>query len=358
MTAPGEQSAIPFNAWAFRLAGACACAIFPLIWVGGLVTTYDAGMAVPDWPTTFGINLWLYSWAQWISGPWDLFIEHGHRLLGSLVGMLSIGLVCVCWLRRTSTTVRWLSLALLAAVISQGILGGMRVVLVERDLARIHGCVGPAVFALACVVWACASPTWCHPAELPSPAMQSMSPKRQVRLWPWLLSLGAWLVYGQLVLGSCLRHTPTSLSPAAFRGFVLAHVGLGLFTGWCLLSNGWKVHREFKTMTSPGPEIHRVVRHVRWLAGLVLLQLGLGLATWISKYSWPDWLRWVPGSETYVVRAESVTQSMIVTAHVAMGSLLFALSVVASVWASRAAGWSLHNDPVHENGVSHCQPSR
>ena len=64
------------------------CATFPLIWVGGLVTTYDAGMAVPDWPNTYGYNLFLYPWQTWLSGPWDLFIEHGHRLLGALVGMI------------------------------------------------------------------------------------------------------------------------------------------------------------------------------------------------------------------------------------------------------------------------------
>ena len=69
------------------------CATFPLIWVGGLVTTYDAGMAVPDWPTTYGYNLFLYPWQTWFSGPWDLFIEHGHRLFGAAVGMLTIGSV-------------------------------------------------------------------------------------------------------------------------------------------------------------------------------------------------------------------------------------------------------------------------
>ncbi len=62
------------------------CATFPLIWIGGLVTTYDAGMAVPDWPNTYGYNLFLYPWQTWVSGPWNLFIEHGHRLFGAVVG--------------------------------------------------------------------------------------------------------------------------------------------------------------------------------------------------------------------------------------------------------------------------------
>src|SRR5262245_9405091 len=78
--------------WPHRWAVLLVCATFPLIWCGGLVTTYDAGMAVKDWPNTYGYNLFLYPWQTWIFGPWDLFIEHGHRLLGALVGLLAIGL--------------------------------------------------------------------------------------------------------------------------------------------------------------------------------------------------------------------------------------------------------------------------
>ena len=63
-----------------------ACATFPLVWVGGLVTTTDAGMAVPDWPNTYGYNMFLYPWQTWLAGPWDLFVEHGHRLLAATVG--------------------------------------------------------------------------------------------------------------------------------------------------------------------------------------------------------------------------------------------------------------------------------
>src|SRR3954468_18214086 len=79
--------------WPHRLAVALALVTFPLIWVGGLVTTYDAGMAVPDWPGTYGYNLLLYPWTTWIAGPFDLFIEHGHRLLGASAGLLTIAFV-------------------------------------------------------------------------------------------------------------------------------------------------------------------------------------------------------------------------------------------------------------------------
>src|SRR6059036_3304883 len=79
--------------WPHRLAVALALVTFPLIWVGGLVTTYDAGMAVPDWPGTYGYNLLRYPWQTWLAGPWDLFIEHGHRLLGATAGFVTIGLL-------------------------------------------------------------------------------------------------------------------------------------------------------------------------------------------------------------------------------------------------------------------------
>jgi cytochrome c oxidase assembly protein subunit 15 len=63
-----------------RLTVLIVCLVWPLIWVGGLVTTYDAGMSVPDWPGTYGYNLFLYPYETWLFGPFDLFIEHGHRL--------------------------------------------------------------------------------------------------------------------------------------------------------------------------------------------------------------------------------------------------------------------------------------
>ena len=76
-----------------RIALLLAAVVFPLIWVGGLVTTTDAGMAVPDWPNTYGYNMFSYPLESWLFGPFDLMVEHGHRLLASLAGVISIALV-------------------------------------------------------------------------------------------------------------------------------------------------------------------------------------------------------------------------------------------------------------------------
>src|SRR5882672_10945751 len=128
-------SLLPESAWPHRLAVLLTCATFPLIWVGGLVTSYDAGMAVPDWPTTYGYNLFLYPWQTWIEGPWKLFIEHGHRLMGATVGVLTIALLVAVWRCDSRQGVRWLSVLTLGAVIFQGSLGGLRVLLDEVQLA-------------------------------------------------------------------------------------------------------------------------------------------------------------------------------------------------------------------------------
>src|SRR5262245_28218532 len=123
-TSPSTAAASP---WPHRWAVALACATFPLLWVGGLVTTTDAGMAWHDWPSPYGYNLLLYTWQTWIAGPWDIFVEHGHRLIAATVGMITIGLVIVLWRNESRRWVRGLGVCALALVITQGIMGGLRV---------------------------------------------------------------------------------------------------------------------------------------------------------------------------------------------------------------------------------------
>src|ERR1043165_8488370 len=146
--------------WPHRWAVALSCATFPLIWVGGLVTTTDAGMAVPDWPNTYGYNLFLYPWQSWLAGPWDLFVEHGHRLLAASVGLLTIGLLVVLLKAEPRRWLRGLGFAALGLVIFQGVLGGMRVRLDERTLAMLHGMTGPLFFSLAVALAIFTSRTW------------------------------------------------------------------------------------------------------------------------------------------------------------------------------------------------------
>src|SRR5438132_5493893 len=113
-----------YNPWPHRLAVVTAAAALVLICIGGLVTNTGSALAVPDWPTTFGHNMFLYPWAQMVGG---VFYEHSHRLIGAVVGVLTLALGVALWPSR----LRWLGVAAIVAVIAQGVLGGLRVVLLQ-----------------------------------------------------------------------------------------------------------------------------------------------------------------------------------------------------------------------------------
>src|SRR6186713_3191317 len=95
-----------------------------LIAAGGMVTSTDSGLSVPDWPTTYGWNMFTFPPSKWVGG---IFYEHGHRLIASTVGFLTILLALWLWFGETRRWVRWLGVTALAAVIVQGVLGGITV---------------------------------------------------------------------------------------------------------------------------------------------------------------------------------------------------------------------------------------
>src|SRR4029077_4018027 len=114
-----------FSPWPHRLAVVLVCATFPLLFIGGLVTSKGAGLAVPDWPTTFGYNMFLYPWSKMVG---NIFYEHSHRLVASFVGLLTLALAFLLWFRERRTWMRWLGVGALGLVMAQGILGGLRVI--------------------------------------------------------------------------------------------------------------------------------------------------------------------------------------------------------------------------------------
>lgn len=306
-----EAAELSDSPWQHRAALVLCCATFPLVWIGGLVTSTDAGMAVPDWPTTYGYNLFLYPWQTWLFGPWDLFIEHGHRLFASAVGLLTIALVIVFWRYEPRRWLKTLALAALLMVIAQGILGGMRVVLNERTLALIHGCTGPVFFALTAALVVFTSHTWRSNEKVDV----------IVRNSPLVLAvLTIFALYTQLVFGALLRHVPDLASPQQFYSAVHMHIGMvPIVTLLAIVQAWWARH------SSAGTGIVRRLSLI--LVALVVLQVTLGLGTWLVKYSVPYWASgWIdplPAS----VSAGGWLQTLVVTAHVAMGSLLLALSV-------------------------------
>jgi len=288
---------------------------FPLIWVGGLVTSYDAGMAVPDWPNTYGFNLFLYPWQTWLFGPFDLFIEHGHRLLGSVVGLLAIGLVIATWLCESRSWVRWMSLAVLAAVIAQGVLGGLRVLGNDVQLAKIHGCFGPAFFALTGVMATVTSKRWREATPLVD---------RQAARLQRLAMMTALFAYIQLMLGAELRHQPIHATHSTFRIALYFHLFMAAVVA---------VHAVLLAVRAT-----RHYRQERWIyypsmrvAVLVGLQLFLGASTWVAKYGMPAWLSQYDWAAGFTVSANGPLQAMTATMHVAIGSMILMLSVLVSV---------------------------
>lgn len=326
VTANADARADLPSRWPNRLAWVLACATFPLIWVGGLVTSYDAGMAVPDWPTTFGYNMFLYPWQTWLFGPWDLFVEHGHRLFAALVGMVAIALCGSCWASKTPVWIRWGSMGLLVLVIVQGVLGGIRVRLNSRELAQVHGIVAPLFFAAASAL-----------AVMSTPALQRCQ-RNNANL---ALGRGTMLLCGllvvQLVLGSQLRHVDGQMSTSVFRMAVLMHVLMAMVFVVVSSSMTYKAWRS----QAAAP----FLRHCLTFGLLLIVgQITLGILTWLCRYGWPSgWIATSP-LPAWTVQAGGLAQSMIATAHVAMGALLLAVHVSAAVvaWHSpRLAAWSM-----------------
>lgn len=302
------------------------CATFPLIWVGGLVTSYDAGMAVPDWPTTFGYNMFLYPMSTWWTGPWDLFIEHGHRLLGSLAGIFTITLNVAIWKCDSRRWMRWVGAAALLLVISQGLLGGLRVRMNSTDFARAHGCTGPLFFAFSVAICVMTSRFWRDVNDIKMAA--STSTMRGGVVSCWLLVA---LAYGQLVLGAHLRHPGLTWSPSQFKTIVLFHVILAVL----LVIHSCNIARQNRGLVAS------LRRPAYFALALIACQFVLGVATWRAKYGWPSFLPMVSEVQAdnaflisvyttfagRTVLSESMSQAITVTSHVAVGSLILATSV-------------------------------
>src|SRR5437016_5907679 len=102
-----------------------ACCTACLIFVGGLVTSTESGLSVPDWPTTYGWNMFAFPFSKWVGG---IFYEHSHRLLASFVGFLTVILAGWTWFKESRAWVRWLAVGALGTVIMQGVIGGLTVI--------------------------------------------------------------------------------------------------------------------------------------------------------------------------------------------------------------------------------------
>ena len=351
-----------YRPWLHRLAVLTAVTTFILICMGGLVTSTDSGMAVPDWPTTFGYNMFVYPLSKTVSGflfsidpnlqadldkgnlsvklrqalekneisvsenviistekqgsRWkladkanertytliksgerlDVYVhgvlyEHSHRLIGSIVGFLTIALMVAIWAKDERKWMKWLGVIALVAVIAQGVMGGLRVTNLSRVLAIIHACFAQAFFGLTAGLVLFTSRRWLQT----SVEVETTDFTRLRNLS--LITLG--LIYIQFIFGAILRHTGNRLDAhLLFAGLVTIHIFL-------LLRRILRDH----------PENPSLVRFALLLSGLLAVQLILGIGAYLVEFT------------AFAAGVPSVAGVIITTAHVAIGALMLVMSV-------------------------------
>lgn len=186
--------------WLHRYALILAVATLLLIAAGGMVTSTNSGLSVPDWPTTYGQQMFAFPFERMVGG---IFYEHGHRLIASVVGMLIVGLVVAQWRVEPRSWVRHLGWLALAAVIVQGVLGGLTVLLMLPDAISIsHAGLAQIVFCLTVAITLFTSRSWLIPDRAPvdDPGLR----RRAATLTA--------LIYVQILLGATMRHTGGGLA--------------------------------------------------------------------------------------------------------------------------------------------------
>src|SRR5213593_3906597 len=188
--------------WLNRFAWLTCVATLLLICSGGMVTSKNVGLAVPDWPTTFGYNMFLFPVSKWVGG---ILFEHTHRLMGSVVGFLTIILTAWLWLREDRRWVRNLGVIGLVGVILQGFLGGMRVTMMKDEIGIFHACVAQAFLGLLVLIALVTTKFW------PALAAQPLNLRKfaPVKIFAVAITIA---IYAQLGLGATIRHQHRDLS--------------------------------------------------------------------------------------------------------------------------------------------------
>jgi len=300
-----------FSALIHRLALVNAAATLPLLFIGALVTSKGVGLAVPDWPTTFGYPMFLYPWSEMIGG---VLYEHSHRLVASGVGLLTLALAFRLWFYERRRWLRYLGVAALGLVILQGVIGGLRVIMVEEALAILHACLAQVFFALAVSLALFTSREW---SERPPIRLADGG-----RLWRLCLFTTV-LIYLQVFFGALLRFTGARLDLHLLVAVLIAvHVAL--------------LCRRILVVHSDQP---RLARPALLMGGLLILQLALGLGSYLGRFT--PLARDLPVIAVEIVR----------TSHVVTGALMLAISLMLTL---RSRRWLAPAEPARsEEFLSH-----
>lgn len=298
------------SSWPRRLAWATWIATIPLVFFGGSVTSLDAGLAIDGWwvvdPGKGDFFLPLYPLDKWVHSL-GTFVEHGHRLLGMLVGLLAIATVVAAFLRERRQLPRMLALAGLLAVIGQGVIGGYRVLEKSTDLAFLHGSIGQAVFALLGACALAMAPSAPSAGRVPADA-----PAQKRLFLASIVAIAA--VYAQIVVGAWLRHGQSLAALLTHVVLLLAVAGAVTFLAHAL--------RAAAEGAADGQKLRRA-----WIAlwSVFWAQITLGMLAFV-------WVYVVVGRER---TPTELHQSFFPTLHVLGGATLLFLCVAGLVLALR-----------------------
>jgi heme a synthase len=284
--------ATPFNRAHHNFAVFTACVTFLLIIAGALVTSNDAGLSVPDWPTTFGS---IYKMPHMVGG---VKFEHGHRMIAEFVGLLTIILAVWTWRVEKRRWLRILGVVGLGTVIAQGILGGITVLFyLPPAVSSAHAALAQTFFCIAVLIAMFTGQRWVE--ELPRVEFDPRHPSLFT-----LALLSIFVLYVQLILGAMFRHKGLSWWPH------VAHAGV------VTIVLSWTAIRALTQYA----RIPAVKKPAVIMLCLMIAQLCLGFAAFLTRVAW--------GHDALQPELPMVTSTV---AHVAVGALLLATTVVLAV---------------------------
>ena len=283
---------LPYNQGLHRFVIFTASVALLLIVAGALVTSNDAGLSVPDWPTTFGS---FYKMPHMVGG---VKYEHGHRMVAEFVGLLTIILAVWIWRVEKRRWLRILALVALATVITQGILGGLTVLFfLPAPISSAHAAVAQTFFCIAVAIAVFTGRRWLQ--EQPRTQFDTRRPTLFT-----LTLLSIFVLYVQLLLGAMFRHHGMSWWPHVVHAAVVAIV----------LS--WTAIRSISVYS----DVDAVKRPAVMMLALMVAQLCLGFVAFITRVMW--------GKDAAQPELPMVVATVV---HVAVGALLLATTVVLAI---------------------------
>jgi cytochrome c oxidase assembly protein subunit 15 len=332
--------------WLHRFAWLTAIATLFLICSGGMVTSKGLGLAVPDWPTTFGYNMFLFPISKWIGG---IFFEHIHRLIASVVGFLTIILAVWLGVSERRRWVRNLGYAALGAVVLQGVLGGLRVTLLKDEIGIFHACLAQGFLAMLIVIALVTSPFWPRLSFATNTA-------KHARILAWVAIVTSAIIYAQLGLGATMRHQHRDLSildfPTAY-GKIIPDVSPKNLAA----INAWRDARALSDVTAFQIWLQMAHRFVALIiaAGIVtswfLVRARASEFMALSRLSslWAFLLACQITLGAWTIWSNKAAD--IATAHVAVGATTLACGVAISALCLRLAQRKKSAEPIYQSSV-------